>query len=79
MLEYRTGRNEPRCVATEDAVGRGHNEGGGDTLISDVAGDERELAVGQLKEIVKIAADSTRRLVVGCEAPSREGGQFLRE
>jgi hypothetical protein len=73
------GRHEPRCVTSKDAVGRGHNERSGDTLVSDVASDERELAIGQLEEIVKIAADRARRLVVGCETPSREGGQFLRE
>jgi len=44
--EYHTGRHEPRCFAAQDAVGCGHHERGGDALARDVAGDERDLAVG---------------------------------
>src|SRR5215207_1020193 len=79
LLEYRAGRHEPRCVTSKDAVGRGHNERSGDALVSDVAGDERDLAVGQREEIVEIAADRARRPVVSCEAPSRKCRQLLRE
>jgi len=44
-LEHRTGRDEPQCFAAQDAVGSGHDERGGDALVRDVAGDERDLAV----------------------------------
>jgi hypothetical protein len=76
-LEHGAGRDEPRCVAAQDAVSRGHDERGGDALARDVAGDERDLAVEQLEEIVEIAADRARRLVVSRDPPSRKVRQLL--
>ncbi len=71
--EHRARRDEPRCFAAQDAVGCGHDEGGGHTLVRDVACDERDLAVWQLEEVVEIAANLARRPVVGGDPPSWEG------
>jgi hypothetical protein len=60
-------------------VGCGHDECGGDAFARSVAGDERELAVGQLEEIVEIPPDLTRRPALSCDAPSRKGRQLLGE
>jgi hypothetical protein len=72
-LEHGAGGGELPCFAAQDAVRGGHDEGGGDAFVRDVARDERDPAVWQLEEVVEIAAYLSRRPVVGSEAPAGEG------
>ena len=50
-----------------------------DGQVAIVAGEDRELSVGQLEEVVEIAAYRARRPVVGCDAPSGEGRHIFGE
>ena len=54
----------------QHAARRGHDEGGRDALVGDVADDDPEPAVGQVDEVVEVAADLARRPVVGGDVPA---------
>ena len=79
MLEDLRGRDEPRRIATQDGVGPGHDEGRRHALVGDVADDDADPAVGELDEVVEVAADDAGRTVVGGDLPVGQVRQLARQ
>ena len=68
--ERLAGRDDPRGGRAQHAPRGGHHHRGRDALVGDVADDDADLAVGQLEEVVEVAADLAGRLVVRVEVPA---------
>ena len=73
------GDDQPGRLGPQDAVGRRHDQRGRHALVGDVADDDPELAVGQLEEVVEVAADLAGRPVVRGDVPAGQVGQLLRQ
>ena len=56
-----------------------HHQRGGHALVGHVGLDDAQVAVGQVDEVVEVAADRLGRLPVGRHLPARQLGQFLRQ
>jgi hypothetical protein len=60
-------------------VGPGHHQGRRHTLVGDVADGDPDAPTGHLDEVVEVAADRTRRAVVGGHLPLRQVRQLARQ
>ena len=78
-LEHLARRDDPLAGGAQQAPGRRHHHRGRDALVGDVADDHRDLPVGQLEEVVEVAADLAGRLVVRRHLPAGKVGQHARE
>src|SRR5918911_1516229 len=80
LLQYLPRSNAPSSGdCTQYALGVGHNQGRRHPLAGDVAYDQAHLAVLEAEEVVEVAADLSRGLVVVGYLPALELGQVLRE
>ena len=64
------GRDDAAGRRAQHAPRRGHDHRRRDALVGDVADDDAELAVGQLDEVVEVAADLARGPVVRGDVPA---------
>ena len=78
-LEDRGRLDEPRRLAAQDRLGAGHDQRGRHALVGHVADDDADASVGQLDEVVEVAADGPRRAVVGGHLPAVELRQLARQ
>ncbi len=78
-LEHLAGRDDPRPGGAQHAPRGRHHHRGGDALVGHVADDDGDLPVGQLEEVVEVAADLAGRLVVRGDLPAGQVGQLARE
>ena len=78
-LEHLARRDDPLARGAQEAPRGGHHHRGRDALVGDVADDHRDLPVGQLEEVVEVAADLACGLVVRRHFPAGQIGQHARE
>ena len=77
--EHRAGLVQPLRAGAQDAPRRRHHHRGRNALVGDVADDEADAAVGEVDEVVEVAADRARRPVERGDLPAGELGQLLRQ
>jgi hypothetical protein len=71
------GGDQAGRLGPQDRVGGGHDQRRRDALVGHVADHDPELALGQLDEVVEVAADLTGGAVEGGELPAAQVGQLL--
>src|SRR5919198_5738576 len=72
-------RHQPGRLGPQDRVGGGHDQRGRHPLVGDVPDHDAEQAVGQLDEVVEVAADLAGRPVKRGQVPAGQLGQVPRQ
>ena len=81
LTRWRTwrGLDEARRLTAQDRLGAGHDQRGRHALVGHVADDDADAPVGQLDEVVEVAADRSCGAVVGGHLPAVQLGQLARQ
>ncbi len=78
-LQHRAGREHPLRRCAKHAPGSRHHHRGGDALVGHVAHDQADQPVGEVDEVVEVAAHGARRAVVGRHLPAGQIGKHPRQ
>jgi hypothetical protein len=77
--EHRPGRLETPGGSAQHAARCSHHQRGRHALVGDIADHQAQPAIRQLDEIVEVAANLARRLVVAVDLPAGQGGNRARQ